>query len=95
MSAIISSWGNLGAAGVLAIVVIGIFTGRLVPRRVYKDMEGQRDKWEGIATRLQEREAELYASRMAANTEALAAVQQSFNTILQNRGSSKEIEHGQ
>lgn len=34
-----------GAVGLLGVVVLLILSGRLVPRRVYQDMERDRDHW--------------------------------------------------
>ena len=38
-----------GAVGLLTIVALMIFTGRLVPRRLYEDMEKDRDQWREVA----------------------------------------------
>lgn len=38
-----------GAVGLLGIVVLLILSGRLVPRRVYRDLEADRDHWREAA----------------------------------------------
>lgn len=38
-----------GAVGLLTIVVLLILSGRLVPRRVYRDLEADRDHWREAA----------------------------------------------
>lgn len=40
---------NIGASGLLIIVALLVFTGRLVPRRTYDDMVQDRDYWREIA----------------------------------------------
>lgn len=40
------AWPQLGAGGLLAVVVWMIIGGWLVPRRVLRDAQEQRDKWE-------------------------------------------------
>lgn len=37
--------GSLGAGGLLAIVILMILTGRLVPRSTLEDMKQERDTW--------------------------------------------------
>jgi hypothetical protein len=39
-------WPQIGATGLLSLVVVMIMTGRLVPRRTLKDIEEQRARWE-------------------------------------------------
>jgi hypothetical protein len=34
-----------GAAGLLALVVLLVLTGRLIPRRTYEDLREERDMW--------------------------------------------------
>lgn len=38
-----------GAVGLLGIVVLLILSGRLIPRRVYRDLENDRDHWREAA----------------------------------------------
>lgn len=38
-----------GAVGLLMLVAYMVFTGRLVPRQVYRDMEKDRDQWREVA----------------------------------------------
>lgn len=82
MAAILASYGNVSAAGVVVFIVILISTGRLVPRRVYKDMESQRDHWEEQWNILQRERAESFRTERQANTEALRTVQASFESVI-------------
>lgn len=43
-----------GAVALLALVVLMIFTGRLVPRRTYDDLIQERDTWRTAHTRSEE-----------------------------------------
>lgn len=38
-----------GAVGLLGVVVLLILSGRLIPRRVYRDLENDRDHWREAA----------------------------------------------
>lgn len=38
-----------GAVGMLGLVALMVFTGRLVPRSTYRDMERDRDQWREVA----------------------------------------------
>lgn len=38
-----------GAVGLLGIVALMIFTGRLIPRATYRDLERDRDQWRDVA----------------------------------------------
>lgn len=38
-----------GAVGLLGIVAIMVFTGRLIPRSTYRDLERDRDQWRDVA----------------------------------------------
>lgn len=38
-----------GAAALLGLVALMVFTGRLVPRSLYQDMEKDRDQWREVA----------------------------------------------
>lgn len=38
-----------GAVGLLAVVVVMILTGRLVPLRFYRQLEADRDQWREVA----------------------------------------------
>lgn len=77
----IASASDLSAVGILAIVAVMYFFGLIVPRRVYKDMERQRDKYEVAYTELRNRYDKQFDSRIEANTEALRLVQKSFESI--------------
>lgn len=55
-----------GAAGLLALVVLLVLTGRLIPRRTYDDLREERDMWrqafhESESTRHVERDQALTA----------------------------------
>lgn len=76
-----SSWANLSAVGILAIVAMMIFTGMLVPWRNHNETKKERDEWKEAYNKLREKYDERFDSRMAANTEALALVQKSFEAI--------------
>jgi hypothetical protein len=78
---------NLSAAGFLGIVVILLLTGMIVPRRVYKDMERQRDFWEGEWRIIRDKEVERSETKLDANTETLRLVQQSFESLSKRRAS--------
>lgn len=73
--------GNISAVGVLAFVAIMYFTGMIVPGRVYKDMERQRDFWEAEWRYLRDKEQDRTDTKIEANTEALRLVQQSFESL--------------
>jgi hypothetical protein len=60
---------DLGATALLALVVMMILTGRLVPRRVVKDIETERDYWRAAA---QERSIQLTRLLNAADTSTQA-----------------------
>lgn len=79
--------GNISAAGILAFVAIMFFTGMIVPRRVYRDMEKQRDFWEAEWRIIRDKEAERTDTKIEANTEALRLVQQSFESLSKRRAS--------
>lgn len=51
--------GQLGAGGLLVIVVLTIITGRLVPRQGLMDLREDRDKWQQSATDWQKAHLEL------------------------------------
>lgn len=38
-------WTDVSAGAIVILAVLMIFTGRLVPRRYYEDMQAQRDTW--------------------------------------------------
>lgn len=61
--------GNLGPAALLAIVVILILTGRLVPRRTMSDVAEERDHWRAAA---QERSDQLTRLLAATDTSTRA-----------------------
>lgn len=79
--------GNISAAGILAFVAVMFFTGMIVPRRVYRDMEKQRDFWEAEWRIIRDKEAERTDTKIEANTEALRLVQQSFESLSKRRAS--------
>jgi hypothetical protein len=79
--------GNMSAAGILALVAVMFFTGMIVSRRVYKDMERQRDFWEAEWRIIRDREVERNDTKIEANTEALRLVQQSFESLSKRRAS--------
>jgi hypothetical protein len=80
-------FGNISFAGILAFVAVMYFTGLIVPRRVYKDMEKQRDTWEAEWRYLREQIDNRVETKIDANTEALRLVQQSFESISSRRAS--------
>jgi len=88
MAAFMQQWGNLSAAGLLAIVAMLVFTGRLVPRSMYKDMEGQRDRMQELWEKANQQLLDEYEAKVEANTEALRAVEQTFNALPRNRTKS-------
>ena len=80
--------GNVsGAAGILAFVAVLFFTGMIVPRRTYKDMERQRDFWEAEWRLIRDKETERTDSKLEENTEALRLVQKSFEAMSDRRAS--------
>lgn len=52
-------WGTLGPAGLLAVVVGLIVTGRLVPRSALLDAQAERDRWRDLATAAMRQNGEL------------------------------------
>jgi hypothetical protein len=60
---------DAGATALLAMVVMMVLTGRLVPRRVVKDIETERDYWRAAA---QERSIQLTRLLNAADTSTKA-----------------------
>jgi hypothetical protein len=48
-----SAFGGLavqgGAVGLLGVVALMVFTGRLIPRTIYREMERDRDHWREVA----------------------------------------------
>jgi hypothetical protein len=64
-----------GAVGLLAVVALMVFLGRLVPRRTYDDMVQDRDHWRAIALKaMGHTEALMPAARITTRvTEALGA----------------------
>jgi hypothetical protein len=46
--------GQISAGALVALVVLLILTGRLVPRQQMLDLRADRDKWEASATKWQE-----------------------------------------
>jgi hypothetical protein len=81
-----SAWGNLSAIGMLAIIAMMYFTGLIVPRKSFKDMERQRDHYEEAYNKIRDKYDQLMDSKIEANTEALRLVRKSFES-LDNRGS--------
>lgn len=79
--------GNISAAGILGLVAVMFFTGMIVSRRVYKDMERQRDFWEAEWRIIRDKEAERTDTKIEANTEALRLVQKSFESLSKRRAS--------
>lgn len=66
---IASTWGPWG---LLALVCLSIITGMLVPRRVYADMEKQRDFWKAAWS---EERSNANAARKATEQTAVAVTQ--------------------
>jgi len=79
--------GNVSAAGVLTFVAVLFFTGQIVSRRVYKDMERQRDFWEAEWRTIRDKEIQRADTQIEANTETLRLVQKSFEAISDRRAS--------
>jgi hypothetical protein len=79
--------GNISAAGILGLVAVMFFTGMIVSRRVYKDMERQRDFWEAEWRIIRDKEAERTDTKIEANTEALRLFQQSVESLSKRRAS--------
>lgn len=52
-------WTDIGAGAIVILAVLMIFTGRLVPRRYYEDMQEQRDTWRASAEESREMNATL------------------------------------
>ena len=52
-------WGSLGPSGLLALAVLLIIRGDLVPRGVMRQVEQDRDHWRGIALQAMSTNAEL------------------------------------
>jgi hypothetical protein len=61
-------WPQLGATGLLTLVVLLIVTGRLVPRRTLQDVEEQRARWE-TAWHTQQDTIGQYANQVTAMVE--------------------------
>lgn len=80
-------FGNVGAVGILVFVAVMYFTGQIVPKAMYKDMERQRDFWEKEWRLIRDKEIERNDSERSANTEALRLVQQSFESLSKRRAS--------
>lgn len=74
-------WQDLGAGGIVVLAVLGILTGRIVPRQVLKDVEAQRDvykqAWEQQCARNDE-----FGGQVDANTEALRTVERMLTSIM-------------
>lgn len=74
-------WKDIGSTTLVIIVVIMIFTGRLIPRGTYRDMQEQRDmfreSWKESQARLND-----YDQRLDANTDALAAVKFALEEVI-------------
>lgn len=79
--------GNISAVGILAFVAVLYFTGWIVPKPVYKDMERQRDVWEGEWRYLRDKYEEREKADREANTEALRLVHKSFESLSDRRAS--------
>ena len=50
----LGGWASLGATGILAIVVMMVLTGKLIPRQPYLDMMQERDYWRTAHTASEE-----------------------------------------
>lgn len=74
-------WKDIGATTLVVIVVLMIFTGRLVPRGTYKDMQEQRDMFRESWKESQER-LTIYDQRLDANTDALASVETALREVI-------------
>lgn len=79
--------GNISAVGILAFVAVLYFTGWIVPKPIYKDMERQRDFWEAEWRTIRDKETERSDNQIKANTEALDLVQRSFEALSKRRAS--------
>ncbi len=78
-------WGAVGGlAGIVALTIRSILTGRLVPRSAVDDIRADRDKWE-TAWKLSQQTMTEVEGRLDANTEALRLVEQ-LVTALAARG---------
>lgn len=75
------SWRDIGATGLVVIVVIMIFTGRLIPRGTYHDMREQRDMFREAWKESQEHLGD-QDQRLDANTDALNAVKIALEEII-------------
>lgn len=80
-------WGQISAGAILAFVAVMYFTGMIVPRSIYKDMEKQRDFWESEWRVIRDKENERNDTKIEANTEALRLVQKSFESLSNRRAS--------
>lgn len=81
-------WKDIGAGTLVVIVILMIFTGRLIPRGTYSDMQEQRDMfreaWKEGQTRLND-----YDQRLDANTDALAAVKTALEEVIRRGDQSQ------
>lgn len=74
-------WKDIGSTTLVVIVVLMIFTGRLIPRGTYQDMKEQRDMFREAWKESQEG-ARDYDQRLDANTDALAAVKSALEEVI-------------
>lgn len=71
-----------GAVGLLALVVLMILTGQLVPVRTYRALERERDLWQQVALKaLGQTDALLPAARVTATSMQALADQSSQDTL--------------
>lgn len=74
------AWPSLGATGLLALAVILVLTGRLVPRSTLRDMRDERDKWKAAHDVSAEQ-----VTRMLSEEQTSTAVMRSIEGFIRER----------
>lgn len=75
-------WGDIGPSGLVVIVIMLLFTGRLVTRSVYEDMREQRDLFKAAWKEALDANR-AYDERLDANTDALSAVGMAMRAVVE------------
>lgn len=74
-------WGNIGAASLVTMFVILLYTGRVISRASYEDVREQRDAFKTAWLESQQLVREL-DQRIDANTDALRAVETALSELI-------------
>lgn len=75
-------WGDIGPSGLVVIVVMLLFTGRLVTRAVFEDMREQRDLFRAAWKEAIDANR-AYDERLDTNTDALSAVEAALRAVVE------------